>query len=43
MSQVFHDFIRPGEHPLYAELDESLRTELAPLGILEETLLEEIR
>jgi hypothetical protein len=28
MSQAFHDFIRPGEHKLYAELDESLRCDL---------------
>jgi hypothetical protein len=43
MSDTFHDFIRPGEHSLYAELDQSLRTELAPAGILENTLVDEIR
>jgi len=43
MSQAFHDFIRPGEEDLYAELDRSLRAELAPAGILETTLFEEIR
>jgi len=42
-SQNFHDFIRPGEHSLYAELDDSLRNELAPVGILENTLVDEIR
>jgi len=42
-SQTFHDFIRPGEQSLYAELDESLRNELAPVGILENTLVDEIR
>ena len=43
MSDTFHDFIRPGEHALYAELDQSLRSELAPVGILENTLVDEIR
>src|ERR1700722_9283643 len=43
MSDTFHDFIRPGEHPLSAELDRSLRAELAPVGILENTLFDEIR
>lgn len=43
MSNAFHDFIRPGEQQLYAELDESLRNHLAPAGILEETLFDEIR
>jgi hypothetical protein len=42
-SQTFHDFIRPDEQSLYAELDESLRSELAPVGILENTLVDEIR
>ena len=43
MSNAFHDFIRPGEESIYAELDESLRNHLAPAGILEETLFDEIR
>ena len=43
MSQAFHDFIRPGEQQLYAELDQALRSDLAPVGVLEETLFEEIR
>ena len=38
-----HDFIRPGEEPLYAELDDSLRLDLAPSGILEHNLVDEIR
>ena len=40
---AFHDFIRPGEQPLYAELDDLLRTDLAPAGILEHNLVDEIR
>jgi len=40
---TFHDFIRPGEEPLYAELDSSLREDLAPVGMLENTLVDEIR
>jgi hypothetical protein len=43
MPSTFHDVIRPGEQQLYAELDESLRSELAPVGILENTLVDEIR
>lgn len=43
MSLAFHDFIRPGEHELYAQLDEALRSDLCPVGVLEETLFEEIR
>jgi hypothetical protein len=43
MSETFHDFIRPGEDALYAELDQSLRKELAPVGVLENTLFDEIR
>ena len=38
-----HDFIRPGEQPLYDELNDSLYTNLAPQGILECTLVDEIR
>jgi hypothetical protein len=40
---ALHDFIRPGEEPLYAELDESLRHDFAPVGILEHTLIDEVR
>jgi len=43
MSHTFHDFIRPDEHQLYAELDQSLRAELSPVGILENTIFDEIR
>jgi hypothetical protein len=39
----FHDFIRPGEQSLYAELDESVRHDLAPVGFLEHNLVDEIR
>jgi hypothetical protein len=38
-----HDFIRPGEEQTYADLDESLRTELVPAGLLEDNLVDEIR
>jgi SEC-C motif len=38
-----HDFIRPGEESLYSNLDESLRTDLAPAGMLENNLVDEIR
>ena len=37
------DFIRPGEEDAYRELDESLRAELAPVGVLETNLANEIR
>ncbi len=37
------DFIRPGEESLYASLDESLREDLAPAGLLENNLVDEIR
>jgi len=37
------DFIRPGEHEIYAQLDESLRADLAPSGPLEHNLVNEIR
>jgi len=38
-----HDFIRPGEEALYAELAESLRAHLVPSGPLEHNLVDEIR
>ncbi len=38
-----HDFIRPGEEPLYDELDASLFKDLAPIGMLECNLVDEIR
>jgi hypothetical protein len=37
------DFIKPGEEPIYAELRHALLNELAPQGILENTLVDEIR
>jgi SEC-C motif len=37
------DFIRPGEESLYSSLDESLRKDLAPAGMLEHNLVDEIR
>jgi len=37
------DFIRPGEESLYSSLDESLREDLAPAGMLENNLVDEIR
>jgi len=37
------DFIRPGEEQFHAELDRSLRESLAPLGPLENILVDEIR
>ena len=37
------DFIRPGEEPIYAALREDVLQELAPQGILENTLVDEIR
>ncbi len=37
------DFILPGEQPFYDHLVESLESELAPVGILENTLVAEIR
>jgi hypothetical protein len=40
---TFHDFIRPDEQSMYAELDESLRHDLAPAGFLEHNLVDEIR
>jgi len=39
----FHDFIRPGEETLYAQIDAVLLQDLAPEGILEHYLVEEIR
>ena len=38
-----HDFVRPGEETLYAELAESLDEELAPKGPLELNLVAEVR
>jgi len=38
-----HDFIRPGEEPLYEELNATLFHDLAPIGILEANLVDEIR
>ena len=37
------DFIRPGEQSLYNELAESLQTDLSPVGLLEQNLVDEIR
>jgi hypothetical protein len=37
------DFIRPEEQSIYNELAESLQNELAPEGVLEQTLADEIR
>jgi hypothetical protein len=37
------DFVRPGEESDYRDLGESLRQELAPIGILENNLVDEIR
>jgi hypothetical protein len=37
------DFIRPGEENDHNELSAALRTELAPAGILEQNLVDEIR
>jgi hypothetical protein len=37
------DFVRPGEESLYSSLDECLRKDLAPAGILEHNLVDEIR
>jgi hypothetical protein len=34
--------IRPGEEPIYAELEESLHAELCPATLMEENLVEEI-
>ncbi len=36
------DFIRPGEEPIYKELEEMLEEELAPVGILERNVMGEI-
>ena len=36
------DFIRPGEQPLYDQIEESLARELAPQGLLELNLVDEI-
>ena len=38
-----HDFIRPGEQAFYADLDEQLNRDLAPIGMLEYELVNEIR
>jgi hypothetical protein len=38
-----HDFIRPGEDPLYEELNAALFHDLAPAGVLECNLVDEIR
>lgn len=38
-----HDFIRPGEEPLYEELNASLFRDLASVGMLECNLVDEIR
>ena len=38
-----HDFIRSGEEPLYEELNASLLEDLAPTGMLECNLVDEIR
>ena len=40
---AIHDFIRPGEQPLYDELNSSLFDDLAPQGMLESNLVDEIR
>jgi hypothetical protein len=40
---TMRDFVRPHEIPAYRQLTESLNTELAPVGVLETTLFEEIR
>jgi len=37
------DFVRPNEESGYRDLDEQLRTELAPVGLLENNLVDEIR
>jgi hypothetical protein len=37
------DFIRPSEHEAYAELQAQLNRDLAPIGVLETTLVDEIR
>ena len=37
------DFVLPGEEPFYTELDESLRSDLASEGMLENHLVDEIR
>lgn len=38
-----HDFIRPGEEPLYDELTDRVFDDLAPVGVLECNLVDEIR
>ncbi len=38
-----HDFIRPNEQSTYAEMDEQLNRDLAPVGMLECELVNEIR
>jgi len=38
-----HDFIRSGEAPLYEELNDSLLHDLAPVGMLESSMVDEIR
>ena len=40
---AFHDFIRPGEEQIYEDIDAVLRHDLAPEGILENHLVDEIR
>ena len=40
---AIHDFIRPGEEPIYTELDDSLDSDLTPSGMLECNLVDEIR
>jgi len=37
------DFIRPEEEPIYARLEAELQAELAPNGVLEQNLVDEIR
>jgi hypothetical protein len=37
------DFVRPNEKSGYRDLGEQLRTELAPIGLLEDNLVDEIR
>ena len=37
------DFVRPSEESDYRDLGEQLRTELAPVGLLEDNLVDEIR
>jgi hypothetical protein len=40
---TMNDFVRPAEETAYAELNAELRQDLAPVGILENNLVDEIR